>query len=304
VSDVLPALRYEPRLVREVLSALLRGAAWVRYHLACDDLYAKQVGPAREQAFAALEDETFRGLEMHAVFERALRDVGPLPGLREIRVLAAHGAAEEGADLALAGCVAVLRVLPARVRGEARALRAFLLHELTHLRDLLDPAFGHRREEPAPGEVRSRADLVRDRYRVLWNASVDGRLDRRGEALPGTQAARRAEVSRSFAGLDLAEADRLFVDAWNGRLAAHEALLAAARTRSSRGAGLRPGETCPLCRFPAWEIAPLAELGAVAAAVRREEPAWSVDDGLCGRCLEFFRIRSEVEAWRSPVETS
>ncbi len=298
--SAMPAVRFDPSLLAEVVLPLLGKALRTRYHFESDALYEKYLPEHRAEAFAALDTRMFRELPQHDAFAAALRDAGPLPGVQEVRVTGARGS-EEGADLATTGELAMLRLGPGRLRGDVDGLRAFLLHELSHLVDLLDPGFGYRREDPAPGEMRSWANLVRDRYRVLWNASVDGRLARRGETLPGTGEARRNELRRVFAGLGAAAAERLFEETWNGRLCGHRALLAAARRRGGSGKeqGLQPGDTCPLCGFSAWVVAKAADAAGVTAAVGVDFPQWAPDEGLCGHCFELYEMRTEEGTWKS-----
>ncbi len=299
----MPMIRYEPRLLAEVSYPLLGGALRTRYHIESEVLYAKYPAEHRAEAFAALDGRTFRALPQHDVFEKALRDAGSLPGVQELRVYGALGD-EEGADLSPSADTASLRVCLRRVRGDLGELRAFLLHELTHLVDLLDAGFGYRREDPALGERRPRAELVRDRYRVLWNASVDGRLALREETVPGTEEIRRNEVRRALAAIGGAAADRLFEDAWTGRLFGHAALLTAARRRGAgKSRGLQPGGTCPLCSFSTWDVASIDDAAAVATAVRADYSTWAPDEGLCGRCLELYQIHSEDGTWRFAEET-
>ncbi len=288
-----PSIRYEPRLLAEVLLPLLGGGLRARYEVESNLLYEKHPPERRGEVFAALETRMFEELPQHDLFVRAVRDAGPLPGVRDLQVCCVGGR-DEGADLEPSGEMAILRLCPRRVGGDAGALRAFLLHELTHLVDMLDPGFAYRCEDPAPGESRAWANLVRDRHRVLWNASVDGRLAGREEIVSGTEQERRREVRRAFGGSSPADADRLFEEAWSGRLFGHAALIAAARNNAAGSClGLEPGGTCPLCDFSSWDIASGGEGASVAEAVRRDYPAWSPDEGLCARCLELYQIRSE-----------
>ena len=159
---MVPVIRYEPCLLAEVVHPLLGSALRTRYHIESEVLYERHPPERRAEAFAALEARMFKTLPQYDIFEEALRDAGPLPGLREVQVCRAVGD-DEGADLNPSGDMAIVRVRPRRVGGDARALRAFLLHEFTHLVDMLDPGFGYRCEDPAPREVRAFANLVRDR---------------------------------------------------------------------------------------------------------------------------------------------
>ena len=64
------------------------------------------------------------------------------------------------------------------------SLRNFLLRELLHVTDMLDPGFGYRPSLPdALAEDRARAELVRDRFRVLWEARIAGLLARASDPL-------------------------------------------------------------------------------------------------------------------------
>ena len=301
---LVPVIDYDTRLLTEVVPWLLNPAQQTRYRFEAAALYNKYPLEQRAQVFAALDASTFRELPQHEVFEAALRDAGPLPGVRVVVVADASGM-EEGADLNGLRDSAMLRVRFERVRGEAAALRAFLLHEFTHLVDLLDSGFGYQREEPAPGEMRTWGELVRDRYRVLWNTAIDGRLARRDEVVPGAELARKDEVLRAFSAFGEAEAAGLFERTWTGELSGHTALIAAARRRAvgSVTQGPRPGGTCPLCGFSTWDWARRAPAAQVARAVGADYGAWVLDDGLCGRCLEIYQIRSEEGRWKSAEET-
>jgi len=67
---------------------------------------------------------------------------------------------------------------PATLDGSFAAL---MRRELLHVADMLDDRFGYVREVFS-GEP-SRQNLQRDRYRVLWDIYVEGRLDREGHGV-------------------------------------------------------------------------------------------------------------------------
>jgi hypothetical protein len=130
----------------------------------------------------------------------------------------------------------VLALAPRRFL-DPPALEELALHELSYAEDMLDPAFAFVPSfDPGPVEGHARAELVRDRLRVLWQARVRGRLARRGEQ-NAPPAAPTAEFRQAFGPSTATEdLDALFADAWSGALATYATLLAAARDGAPAGA--------------------------------------------------------------------
>jgi len=93
--------------------------------------------------------------------------------------------------------VVLIRLRPETLTLSDR-LRALLRHELLHLADMLDPGFGYEPRLPPSGAGRAKEQLVRDRYRVLWDAYIDGRLARLGGAPAGIRADRLSEFRQAF----------------------------------------------------------------------------------------------------------
>ena len=100
----------------------------------------------------------------------------------------------------------VLRLRPAHLATPA-ALLTFLRHELLHLADMLDPAFGYQPVLPPAAVESVPAHVLRERYRVLWNTSVDGRLTRLGLAPPTCRAHRFQEFTQTFPMLGMRTAE-------------------------------------------------------------------------------------------------
>jgi hypothetical protein len=74
-----------------------------------------------------------------------------------------------------------------------------LRHELLHVADMLDPGFGY---EPRMGAGAPLLDHGRqERYRVLWDTYVEGRLVRSGVAPAIVRAERLREFTRAFPAL-------------------------------------------------------------------------------------------------------
>ncbi|MEE9294979.1 MAG: hypothetical protein V3W34_08485 [Phycisphaerae bacterium] len=201
--------------------------------------------------------------------------------------------------------------------------------ELLHVADMLDERFAYKRE--AIAGLPARQNLVRDRYRVLWDVYVQGRLQRRGQAEARWTERLKRNFRKVFGGQDADSMepafDRVFraPSAGDGSPPAagfsprgpltHGILLewagnpdklfqAASSSRSSNGlvgslvdtrdSEKAPGGRCPLCGFPThdWFDFPGVEDGTIADAVRSNHPDWSIESGLCRQCAEMYAAAS------------
>jgi hypothetical protein len=63
---------------------------------------------------------------------------------------------------------------------------------------MLDPHFGYRSALPSGVPDPARDHLLRERYRVVWDVTVDGRLTRRCWAHAEMRAARLREFAQAF----------------------------------------------------------------------------------------------------------
>ena len=160
-----------------------------------------------------------------------------------------------------------------------------LRRDLLHVADMLDPSFRYAPSPPAVEGGATREKLVRDRYRVLWDLSVDGRLVSRGLLDNGVEQARKAEYLAAF-GMPGPEAEGPFERLFRGPRPAHPELWAMAC--AAGGAGL-----CPLCRFPTPVLHPAAALlpQTLITAIRQEFPQWQPETGLCGHCADLYASR-------------
>lgn len=184
--------------------------------------------------------------------------------------------------------------------------------ELQHVEDMLDPPFAHDKDampSHASGEIAAR---VRDRFALLWAITIDCRLSALPTAPPALRDHRRVELMRAFNLHDQAAGDRAINLLWPLSNAPvrppHPELLQWAQGRlpcvSDAESTQRPspsapkgGSRCPLCRFPTFDWADVAALSEpTLRAIRDDFPAWSPDDGICGRCAELCRGRGRPAA--------
>jgi hypothetical protein len=186
-------------------------------------------------------------------------------------------------------------MLVVRLRPESllapEPLAAFLRHELMHIRDMLDPAFGYDRTPPQSDAGPSADNLLRDRYRVLWDVTIDGRLAQASPGRPQVRDLRWREFKRAFAALGDGCADA-FDHWWNLPHPTHAALLAFATAPPGAAFGHGTGR-CPICQFPVASLDPrVATLPEhVVRALQAEHGSWQREHGICSQCVDLYGAR-------------
>jgi len=245
----------------------------------------------RDAAFQELDARWFARLGLGTPLLRLLREFDSvLARVSRCLVLPAGRSRDEGADLhdtREAMPALAVKLTPhslAHFEGVAATLRG----ELLHVEDMLDPAFEYQRDMPAPEEGAVYEKLLRDRYRVLWNTSIDGRLAARGQLTKGGEARRRQEFLATFSMLG-AEAEAHFGRLFHGPRPPHQELLSFAGSVEGRAAG-----RCPLCRFPTARLRgddePLQ--AQVKEAIRQDFPDWGPSLGVCCQCVDLYEARA------------
>jgi hypothetical protein len=215
------ALAYASELVEEavLLSERTLSAADRRaFRRDRDRIYEIADVEERDRRFRILHRDWFVRLDLGRAIEDSVSEpLGQSGRLRHGRVVYAISPRDEGADLVdhvnAAGDtepLLVIRLRPATLM-DAFAVATLLRHELTHVADMLDPVFGYQRTLPPRDEGPSADTIVRDRYRVLWDVTIDGRLARSGHGTIA-RATRWAEFAATFP--MLGEQSRELFDRW------------------------------------------------------------------------------------------
>jgi hypothetical protein len=294
------AVEYEPGLVEEAVLAAVRGRP-------AEPAFRAERNPIYEIAEADERERRFR--ELHAAWFARLGLEAPLAGVLGEEPAATVGIARwlmaragsrggEGAELFVAGeggarrQTVVVRVCPDTLADPGR-FGAFLRREVAHLADMLDPRFGY---TPGLGPVTGGIPdaLLRERYRVLWDTVIDGRLDRLGRAAAGARAARLREFAAAFAMLG-PRVEAAFERFFGAAAPTHAELMRFAvnpgGSSGRDGRRLWPGDACPLCRLPAhvFEPDPDGLPGVVREQIRGRHPRWQPADGLCRQCADLYR---------------
>lgn len=297
-----------------------------RFHRERERLYAIPDPDERNTAFFQLHLAWFREWGLEDTLGRFLAEFPLLsPALHTLAFRKARGRQEEGAELYvnlapdappavdraasfspdqpaaakpkdLARGPAVVRTGVIALRAERfaddAALAALLRHELTHLQDMVDPAFGYSPELRRAGADPACQRLARQRYRLLWDITIDGRLARRPNGAQTLRETHRAAFDRAFGFWPEARRQAVFEELWTNPAPRHQRLeqLAADPRDLAQAARPLPGAPCPLCGFPTFTWADLAGVNArVLAAIRAEFPDWAPERGACARCVEAYQ---------------
>lgn len=249
---------------------------------------------ARDAAFCSHVSEWFRatGLEKRVrdAFEEWPLVIG---ACQEAVVRRVKNPADEMAELFRGGeGVARVGVGIRSARIADGTFVGFLRHELCHIHDMIDPAFAY----PGPGAAGAgiEGSLHRERYGLLWDIVIDGRLGRRfpeDGAFAAALGRHQKALEGGFGFLPQAERDGLFAALAAEDAPRHDRLWEIASDPRRRGAesGARmPGGACPVCGFTTFEWAESEAVAGAAKAIATEFPEWSSEDGCCGRCAELY----------------
>lgn len=297
---------YDARLVEEAV--LLRLAAHVdetRFRRLRNRIYELSGDEEKEKAFDRFHADWFERLQLGRPVQAALAEQPSL--LRETRfccLVCAISSREEGADLHGTGpspaeCRGADRMVLVKVRPgtliDSSRLGALLRHEFIHIADMLDPAFGYRPLLPVSAAGPVYDNLIRERYRVAWDTWIDGRLLRRGWAGSEVRQKRYAEFAATFSACG-PEVQQRFLSFFDSDNQTHDDLLRFAQQPGGRVEKLRADKsqsrTCPLCRFPSYDLLagdalPSETIGEITADFAQ----WRPDDGLCRQCADLYRAR-------------
>ena len=265
-----------------------------RFHRQREKLYLILDPDERSAAFFHLHLAWFREWGLEEMLMRLVEDFPLLCG--ELDVLAvrkARGKTDEGAELYVGerGVKnAILALRPEAFAG-GNGVTDYVRHEFMHLNDMVDPAFGYEPELQLPRLNPAQQRIARERYRLLWDISIDGRLQGAGHKPVATREQHFQAFARAYAFWPVERRDEVFEQLWSSRTPKHWELVSLiADPRGLREARRpEPGGSCPLCDFPTFQWADSSALRPeLLERIRSEFPLWTVEQGLCGRCLETY----------------
>jgi len=272
-----------------------------RFHREREKPYAILDPDDRNTAFFKLHLDWFREWGLEKPLAEVIKE---FPLVRErLGVLAVRkitGRNDEGAELYINEANQRTGLLALRMERltDDTALRNYLRHEFTHLQDMLDPAFGYSPALDLPGLNAAQQRLARERYRLLWDITIDGRLAARAYTPMATREQHAAMFARGYSFWPEKRQAETFDSLWQCRAPHHSDFLAlVTRPRGTHEThGPAPGGSCPLCDFPTFSWADVDSLPAeITRQITSEFPVWHAEQGLCNRCLETYQAVAKAQ---------
>jgi hypothetical protein len=156
---------------------------------------------------------------------------------------------------------------------------------------MLDPGFGYSPMLTVGGLSPAQQRPARERYRLLWDITIDGRLSAAGYAPLAERDQYIRAFSRAYSFWPTDQQSRAFESLWSKEAPNHAKLLSLACDPRALRDTQRPaaGAPCPLCGFPTFDWAETARVWpAITRRIALDYPAWSPEQGACSRCLEIY----------------
>jgi hypothetical protein len=232
-------VEFDPKLAESALFAVIRGSRQeLAYHAAREDCYKETDLELRDRTFTRLDLEWFERLDIARPVLRAYAEWPDISsGVGRCIVVPGYRPQDECAELYVRSEPSMtrgnkpnllIRLSPESFRNPEH-IQIFLRHELTHISDMMDPVFLY---DPAIEQFYDDTGIpnaIRDRYKVLWDSYIDGRVCRGNLAPPALRKRRLHEFKALFRVLGDRTMDA-FDSIFDARKLTHPEMMDIART--------------------------------------------------------------------------
>lgn len=309
-------IRYDTQLVDDIV---YKGLAerekngdydlYAEYHKKRDEIYGLEP-EMRPKKFRELDNEFFKRLGYDGYVAEVFSEFPNIKEVvEEVHVRRATTRQNEGSNVVDEGRKVIVRLYPELfLAGDE--ISKVMRHELMHVSDIMDKSFGYQVEDFDPSPMEDR--IIRDRYRLFWDISVDGRLEKMGKETHDTRESWKREFDTFFKKIPDDTRDQIFSRLWSAEEPlTHEKMvdlskdinkvLALAAVENNLGEreeepekiGPLPGTTCPLCGFPSFDwVEEVATDEEIVKGLKEDFPDWEPHDGVCARCAEYYKIKA------------
>jgi len=300
-------INYDPRLMEEtVFLAVRKSKKKTVFQKEKDRIYEISNTEARENSFRRFHNRWFNKLGLNLplkkffsywpVLETATR--GCIISRASIRdkVMAELYVDSSGfQDPAFWERRIVIQITP-EIMSHPHIFLNFLRHEMFHIFDMVDKHFKY---DPSysKNDVGPALDqLLQEKYSVLWNIIIDGRLEKAGHPTPLTREQHEAIFQKAFPlGRNTKGAFSNFFDK---PFKTHLELMAFAKNsqileKKHVSNQMEKRGRCPLCHFPSFSLSKIEQGPGsyLTQMIHDENPQWEEEKPICLQCLEIYQSR-------------
>lgn len=281
--------------INELKSAIIQ-----EFHKARENIYLNTMTEERNFSFERLYNEYFNKFRINETFENAVLGF-PLLHQPDVTLFVKKVwcKKEEDTELFVDGkvktvCIALManRIL------QPFSIQAGLRHDLLRISDMLDPKFQYTPHISLAGKNELEDNLIKDRFRILWDIYIDARLRKGGYSVMKTVEEQKLKYRKAFFFLKESEQEYVY-----SKLDGCENLMQIdlinwaqdARSIKMLGEG---GLRCPLCEFTSFDlvIKRPKELLCVLDEIKNDHPCWVPEQGVCPQCFDLYNCRIKAKA--------
>lgn len=314
-------IEYDPNLIEEVIFKELKVreekgdfALTAEYHSCTDPVYENFPLDERPSQFKKIEWGFFKKLGFPMVIKEVLDEFPVFEEKVSGCVIAkAVNPFDEGSYLTKgmnqdAGQKRLVVKLLSDRFADIPYLKKLMRHELMHAVDMLSESYGYRDERLGGNPMEE--SIVKERYSVFWDIYVDSRLLKEGKQTISDKEGRYREFESLYKKIPEEVKIAIFDVLWGDEGLTHDRILGLAKDvneviKISDGLPVRyankkkktilPGAQCPLCQFRTYYWAEDIEQDAcLVDAIKKDFPGWEPEDGVCGQCIEAYKVKSSV----------
>ncbi len=301
-------IEYQPQLIEEaVLRAILGHPDERLFRVERDRIYELQDEEIREERFQEMHQRWFERLGLSA----PLNDVfvrGSILKFYTSKCLLVRArskkdvGAELYVDLKDSGIEerekrSIVIQLTVELLTQSKQLLTFLRHELLHILDMLDTEFGYESNFPKSQMGPTYDVFLQERYRILWDITIDGRLYQNGW-LPSTVRDKHLRVFKNTFPGQIKELEHMFSHFFDKWPHTHHELISFAQSPetlfASSNSELSTKGQCSLCYFPSFDLIinpPLDLPIHLINKIQKDYPAWKPADPICRQCVDLYDFR-------------
>jgi hypothetical protein len=307
-SNLTYQIDYQPQLIEEaVLCAIIGHPRTKLFRQERDKIYELANIEERENAFQNLHQVWFNDLKLGDPLLQVL-EVWPILVKSTYRCILTKAVDKknESAELYVSpkksglnereSKTIIIQLTPELLCDSDKFLN-FLRRELLHIVDMLDSNFGYKPDFPKAEDGPVYDGFLLERYKILWNMTVDSRLLHRGWVTQSVKEKHFVNFKRTFP-LPEKESEKIFNYFFDGTSHTHDEFVSFSKnpekflkevSLESKNKG-----RCSICHFPSFNLItnPSIDLPEnLLIKIKEDNPDWKDTSPICLQCMDLYELR-------------